>query len=88
MKIKDGYILRKVAGQHIVVPIGEAARQFNGMISLNDSGAFLWEQMAEDTTRNELVEKLLAEYDVDAQKAEVGVDAFVDKMREAKLLDE
>ncbi len=88
MKIKDGYMLRSVAGQNVVVPIGAAAQTFNGMITLNGSGAFLWKAMESDTSRNELIERLLAEYDVDEKLASVGVDSFLRKIREAKLIDE
>ena len=42
MKIKDGYLHREVAGNIIVVPVGEASMNFNGMINLNETGAFLW----------------------------------------------
>ncbi len=88
MKIKDGYMLRNVAGQNVVVPIGPAAQTFNGMITLNGSGAFLWKAMATDVSREELIEKLLEEYDVDSTLAGMGVDSFLRKIREAKLIDE
>ena len=42
IKIKEGFLLRKVAGDHVVVPVGEAGKVFHGMIRLNDTGAFLW----------------------------------------------
>ncbi len=88
MKIKDGYMLKNVSGQNIVVPVGNAALTFNGMISLNGSGAFLWSSMTEEVSRQGLIDRLLAEYDVDPQIAAVGVDSFLKKMREAKLIDE
>ncbi len=88
MKIKEGYMLKTVAGQHIVVPIGEAAKRFNGMISLNGTGAFLWNAMAQETNRDELVARLPEEYDVDEKLADAGVDSFLHKIREARLIDE
>ena len=88
MKIKEGYMLRTVAGQHIVVPVGQAAQTFNGMITLNDSGAFLWQAMLQETNRKELIAKLLQEYDVDSMLAGAGVDSFLYKIREAKLIDD
>ena len=88
MKIKPDFMLRSVAGQNVVVPVGNAAISFNGMINLNESGAFLWQAMTKDITKEALVEALLAEYDIDRALAEKDVDAFVNKMREAKLLDE
>ena len=46
IKIKEGFLLRKVAGDHVVVPVGEAGKVFHGMIRLNDTGAFLWEPVS------------------------------------------
>lgn len=88
MKIKAGYMLRSVAGQNVVVPVGKAALDFNGMINLNESGAFLWKTMSEDTTEPLLVDALLNEYDVDEERAKADVQAFVKKMRKANLIDE
>ncbi len=88
MKIKEGYMLKNVSGQSIVVPVGAAAINFNGMISLNESGAFLWGAMTQDIGRDGLIERLLAEYDVEPQIAAEGVDSFLKKMREANLIDE
>lgn len=80
MKIKEGYMLRDVAGNHVVVPMGKEAVDFNGMISLNDTGAFLWKLMEEECTRDQLVEALLQEYDATKEQAEQGVDRFIRKV--------
>ena len=88
MKIKDGFILRTVAGQNVVVPVGTGAVNFNGMVSFNESGAFLWSLLTNDTTKEQLVCSLLKEYEVEEIRAEADVTAFLAKLREAKLLDE
>lgn len=88
MKIKPGYMLREVAGCNVVVAIGIETMDFGGMINLNDSGAFLWKLLESDTTEDELLTKMLAEYDVDESTAKQGISAFLNKMREADLLDE
>ena len=88
MKIKEGFMLRTVAGQTIVVPVGNAAVSFNGMISLNESGAFLWSKLSGENDRDGLINALLEEYDVTKELASCGVDMFLKKIREAKLLDE
>lgn len=87
MKIKDGYILRNVAGYNVVVPVGDAALDFNGMINLNETGAFLWKAMSEDTDEAALVSALLEEYDTNEETAAADVAAFVKKMRDAELID-
>lgn len=86
MKIKDGFVLREVAGSFIVVAVGEAVKHFNGMINLNETGAFLWKILEKGANKEELVEKLLAEYDVDEKTAKDDVDNFINKLSEAKLV--
>ncbi|MBQ4098484.1 MAG: PqqD family protein [Clostridia bacterium] len=86
MKIKEGYLLREVAGNYIVVAVGEAVKEFNGLVNLNESAAFLWKQLEEDKTEEQLVAALLSEYEVEEQKAKEDVGAFVKKLQEAKLI--
>ena len=86
MKLKEGYVLREVAGNYIVVAVGDAVKNFNGIINLNESAAFLWKLLFEDVTEEQLVEKLLEEYEVDEQTAKKDVKAFIDKLTTAKLL--
>ena len=87
MKIKQGYILREVAGNYIVVAVGEAVKNFNGIINLNDTGAFLWKILQEGATEEQLKESLLNEYEVDNEIAERDIKAFINKLAEKGLLD-
>ncbi len=86
MKIKDGFILREVAGSFIVVAVGDRAKDFNGIINLNETGAFLWERLSKGADENQLKEALLAEYDVDENTAAADIKNFVSKLEEAGLL--
>ena len=86
MKIKEGFILREVADSFIVVAVGEAVKTFNGIVNLNETGAFLWKALEQGATKEELLEKLTAEYDVDEDTAKKDIDAFVAKLEEAKLI--
>ena len=88
MKIKKGFLLREVDGTAIVVAEGAAAREFNGMITLNSVGAFLWREIDKGATESDLVAALLNEYEVEEAVAAKDVSAFVNKMREAGILDE
>lgn len=88
MKIKDGYLLRTVAGSNIVVPIGEGAIDFSGVITLNEVGAFLWRVLENGADKDELLQKLTAEYEVDDATASADIDAFIARLREASLLDD
>lgn len=81
MKIKEGFLLRQVAGQAVVLPTG-GDLDLNMMITLNDTGAFLWEKLQNDCDEATLVSALLAEYDVDEPTARVCVESFVKKLNE------
>lgn len=87
MKISDGYILRTVAGKNIVVSVG-ADTSFSGMLTLNDTGMFFWELLKNDTTKDEMLEKVLGEYDVDSRTAEEDIDEFLKKLRDKGILEE
>ncbi len=89
MKIAEGFLLRKVANQSIVMPMGKKAFDFNRAITLNETAAFLWAILEkEDVTKEQLMEKLRAEYDVDKATAENDIDKFLNKLRENGLLNE
>ena len=88
MKIRDGFILRKVSEAYVVIATGEAAASFNGMITLNETGALLWEKLVEGCDgKKVLVDALLAEYDVSEELAAKDVDAFVAKVEAAGILE-
>ena len=85
MKIKEGFLLRQVAGQTVVLPIG-GDMDLNLMITLNDTGAFLWEKLQEETDEAALVAALLGEYDVDEATAKKAVADFVAKLNDNGFL--
>lgn len=87
MKIKQGYILREVAGNYIVVAVGEAVKNFNGIINLNETGAFLWKHLQDGATEEQLKKAMLEEYDVQEDVAQNDIKAFIDKLNEKGLLD-
>ncbi len=88
MKIKEGFVLRHVMDEHIVVPKGPKLKTFPASIMLNDVSAFLWENLESATTAEALLEKVLAEYEVDSARAAADIDQFIGFLRENALLDE
>ena len=88
MKVRDDYIMRPVADTWAVVPVGEAAKAFNGMITLNESGALLWNTLKKGASKEELVEALRAEYSVSEETASADTDEFLAKLKEAGALEE
>ncbi len=87
MKIREGFAKRNIAGSEIVVPVGKNALQFNGMITLNETGAFIWDCLKSETTKQEIVNSLLEEYNVEEQKASADVDKFLALLSENGLLE-
>lgn len=88
MKIKPGFKVRKMCGSSIVVAVGKESTDFNGMITLNDSGEFLWNLLSEGATEQELVVSLMKEYNIDEQTAAADVQEFVKKVKGAGFLEE
>ena len=88
MKIKSGYMLRSIAGCHIVVSVGKRTLDFNGMINLNDTGAFLWKRLEQGATEDELTAAILENYvNVDEPTARKAVKDFIASLEQAKCLE-
>ena len=86
MKRSHEFLLQDVAGTLVVVPVGEAAVAFRGMITLNATGAYLWELLENEQTEQSLVDALVARYEVDAAVAHADVEAFIGKLQEVGAL--
>lgn len=82
MKIKEGFMLRSVADNYVVVPIGKEAADFNGMITLNETGAFMWQCLEEGCTKEELVEKVLKEYEAEKEQVIQSAERFMKEIEE------
>lgn len=88
MKIKSGYMLRQVMDVYVVLGIGSEAYTPNQIMSVNETGAFLWGLLEKGTEKPELVDGLTKEYDVDAETADKDVDAFLNQLWEKALIEE
>ena len=87
MKIKEDFLLRKVADSYVVVPVNRMTLDFNGIINLNETGAFLFGLLQNGAEKEELISKLLDEYEVTSEKASHDVDVFINKVKEADILE-
>ena len=86
MKILPGFVVREVGGKTFAVATGATAKKFHGMITLSGSGKEIWETLQEDVTEEQIVDRLLAVYDVDRETAARDVKNFVARLRKAGLL--
>jgi len=86
MKLDKTFVLRKIADDYVIVPVGATAVDFNGIITVNDTGAFLWEQLKEEKTIDDLVNAMLDEYDIDEDTARTDVNEFINVLKEKDIL--
>lgn len=87
MKVSSDVILRQVAGEYVLVPTGKAASKLYGLMTLNESGVMLWHKMQNECTEEELVDLLMAEYDVDSATATLDVRRFLAKLSEVGIIE-
>ena len=88
MRAARDYIMREIAGETILIPSGSAAKKFNGLITVNELGGFIWDILAEDVSLDTIVERITAEYEVDADTARTDAEAFLDELRRVGALEE
>lgn len=88
MKRNPDYILREIAGEKIIVPTGSASQQINGMITMNDTAAFLWDCVGKGMNRQEMIVKVLEEFEVDEATAIQDVNGFSDMLLQKGLATE
>lgn len=88
MKIKEGFLLHEVAGNHIVVPVGKAELDFGGMLTLNPVGAFVWKELERDTTEQAVAKAVAEAYAVEEATAQRDVHIYLEKLRKAGMLED
>ena len=87
MKIKEGFMLKQVCEEFMVVPVGAASVDFKSVIRLNETGAFLWNLLEKGATKEEMLKDILDEYDVSAEIASADIDTFILKLTDAGIID-
>ena len=87
MKLKHEYVTRRIADETILVPIGKAPLEQNGLLTLNECGTFLWERLEGAETEQALADALLDTYEVDPETAKKDVQEFLDTLRKLNVLD-
>lgn len=87
MKIREGFVVRKVAGVNVVISVESKADDNNHMIQLNDTGLLLWDRLVVGAEKEELVQLLLGEYDVTEDVARRDVDTFIELLQSADVFE-
>ncbi len=88
MKIKPGFTLRHVVDEYMVMPTGDNIKRFGGTVILNEVSAFIFEQLQQPISREDLLCQVLAEFDVDEATAAADLDALLEQFRQLELLEE
>ena len=88
MKIKDGFVLEQVGDTYLAVAVGELAEQFNALVRLNETGAFLWRQLITEKTKDELLVALMNEYEgVSEELAKRDIISFLNTLKANNILE-
>lgn len=87
MKLKYDFTVREIVGEYVMIPLGEGALAFSGMIATSETGALLVEALKQDVTREELAERIMSEYEVDAETAYADLDVFLAELKKLNLLE-
>jgi len=88
MKRKTSFLLREVAGKQVVVPLGKAAVDFPGMLTLNNTGVYLWQLLEQEQTEDALVQAVCGRYDVAEATAREDITEFLKKLRSVGAITE
>ncbi|MCH5170875.1 MAG: PqqD family protein [Oscillospiraceae bacterium] len=88
MKIKDGYILKNVAGENIVIATGEARLSFNGIITFNEVGAEVFTRLDGTRSIKQIVDEIALLYNAPKDVIEKDINKLIEKMRNHGLIEE
>ncbi len=86
MKRKQGFIVREIAGKTVAVAIGEMSKEFHGLLTLNETSLFIWKQLENDTTEENIVSNLIKVYDVDEDRAKNDVHKIIEVLKNAGIV--
>ncbi len=88
MKVNGSFILRNIAGESVLIPVGETALRFNGMVALNGTGALIWEGISQGKSQEDILSQMLDAYEVTREEAAQDYRTFVEAMCKAGFLAE
>lgn len=86
MRIKEGFLLREVASNYVVISTGEDSLNFDNVVTINEIGAFIWKKIEDKKTEDEIVDDILAEYAIDKETAKKDCKEFIDRLREINII--
>ena len=88
MQAKQGFVLRSIMDENMLMPVDENIGKFDGTVIFNAPAAFIWTKLQLPTSREDLLQAILDEYDVDEEKAAADLDAILEKFKELDIITE
>lgn len=86
MKLDEGFLVRNIAGEDVLVPIGGKVIEFKGLMTLTPVGAFIFRQLQENRSEREITKAILEEYETDEATASADLAEFLARLRELGVL--
>ena len=88
MRVKEGFVLHNIGEEYMAVATGKAAENFNGIVRSNETGAYVFELLQQETTEDAIVDAMCERYEADREVIQKDVAKIIQQMREAGFLDE
>ncbi len=88
MKTSNEFIMREIAGEYVLVPIGKRALTFQGLVTMNEVGALIWEMLEKESDIDQIVSGILDEYEVDEQTAIKDVLDFIGFLKDCQIIED
>ena len=86
MTIREGFVLKEVAGNYVIIAIGDDVLDFNDIITVNEIGALIWNNMIENKSKGEIISVILSEYDIDEKTASEDFDTFINQLKSVNII--
>ncbi len=87
MKLNGTFVIRKIAGEIVIVPVGETALKFNGMITTTATGEYIWKMLEDEVSETEIVKAVTGRFEVDEETASRDVHIFLEQLQDKGFLD-
>lgn len=88
MKVEKEFVLREIAGDYVIIPVGKTVIEFNGLITVNEVGVSIWNMLQNEVTFDQIVQGILNEYEVEESVAREDIREFLDKLIDGGILTE
>lgn len=87
MKIVKEFILREIAGENVLIPIGNTTQEFNGLITINKTAAFIWKNIDKANSIEEITNLVINKYEIDEESASRDIQEFISILDKANIIE-